>query len=132
MFLIYLVRLVLTSTVADPGFPVGGAPTRWGGTNLRRVHFSVKTYVKMKEIDPVGGARATAPPWIRQCSRIQWYYNNRLQEVVTSIHFVKIRSQVSQNSLDSNPHEQVLPRPIAYVLMLVMNKWINQFMRDFN
>ena len=56
-------------TVADPGFPVGGAPTRWGGANLRRIHFSVKTYVKMKEIDPVGGGggeRRRRPPWIRQ------------------------------------------------------------------
>ena len=41
--------------MADPGFPVGGAPTRWGGTNLRHVHFSAKTFAKMKEIDPVGG-----------------------------------------------------------------------------
>ena len=51
--------------VADPGFPVGGAPTHWGGANLRRIHFLAKTYVKTKEIDPVGGGGA--PPWIRQC-----------------------------------------------------------------
>ena len=46
-------------------FPLGGAPTCWGGggANLRRVHFSAKPYVKMKEIDPVGGrARRGAPP----------------------------------------------------------------------
>ena len=53
--------------VADPGFPVGGggALTRWGGANLRCVHFLVKTYAKMKEIDPVGGgggARAGGAP----------------------------------------------------------------------
>ena len=41
--------------VADPGFPVGG-----GGANLRCVHFLVKTYVKTKEIDPVGGGGACA------------------------------------------------------------------------
>ena len=54
--------------MADPGFPVGETPTRWGGANLRRIHFLAKTYVKMKEIDPVGGggggggARRGAPP----------------------------------------------------------------------
>ena len=34
-----------------------------GGANLRRIHFWVKTYVKMKEIDPVGGGvRAGGAP----------------------------------------------------------------------
>ena len=54
--------------MADPGFPVGGALTHWGGANLRHVHFLVKTYAKMKEMDPVGGHVPAAPPWIRQ-----WY-----------------------------------------------------------
>ena len=50
-------------SVADPGFPIGGAPTHWGGANLRHGHFLVKMYAKMKEIDPVGGGgRAAAPP----------------------------------------------------------------------
>ena len=41
---------------ADPGFPVGGAPTLvGGGANLQHRHFSVKTYVKTKEFGPVGG-----------------------------------------------------------------------------
>ena len=44
-------------------FPLGGSPTRWGGANLRCIHFLAKT----KEIDPVGGARAGGAPWIRQC-----------------------------------------------------------------
>ena len=36
-----------------------GAPTLvGGGANLRHRCFSVKTYVKMKEFGPVGGARA--------------------------------------------------------------------------
>ena len=50
--------------MADPGFPVGGGADPLGGANLRRIHFLVKTYVKIKEIDPVGGggARAAAPP----------------------------------------------------------------------
>ena len=54
--------------VADPGFPVGGALTCWGGANLRCIHFSAKTCVKTKEIDPVGGgAHASSAPWIHQC-----------------------------------------------------------------
>ena len=48
--------------VADPGFPIGGVPSCWGGTDLQHGCFSVKTYVKMKEMDPVGGrALAVAP-----------------------------------------------------------------------
>ena len=39
--------------------------------------------------------------------REQWYYNNGQQGVVTSVHFVKIKTKVLQNSLDSNPHQQV-------------------------
>ena len=39
-----------------------GAPTHWGGANLRHVHFLAKMYAKIKEIDPVGGACAMAPP----------------------------------------------------------------------
>ena len=49
-------------SVADPGFPVGGVPTHWGGTNLQRIHFLVKTYAKTKEIDPVGGGALLDPP----------------------------------------------------------------------
>ena len=34
-----------------------------GGADLQRVHFSAKTYVKMKEMDPAGGVHAgSAPP----------------------------------------------------------------------
>ena len=41
---------------ADPGFPIGGAPSLvGGGTNLQHRRFSVKTYVKTKEFGPVGG-----------------------------------------------------------------------------
>ena len=52
-------------TVADPGFPVGWA------ADLRRVHFSAKTYAKTKQMDPVGGEGRTpaSPHWIRQCHR---------------------------------------------------------------
>ena len=55
-------QLHTSQAEADPGFPVGG-----GGADLRRVHFLAKTYAKMKEMDPVGGARAGGAPWIRQC-----------------------------------------------------------------
>ena len=43
-------------SVVDPGFPVGcGTNPVWGDTNIRRGCFSVKMYVKMKELGPVGG-----------------------------------------------------------------------------
>ena len=42
--------------------------------------------------------------------REQWYYNNGLQEVMTSIYFVKIKTIFLPNSLDSNPGQQVLLR----------------------
>ena len=49
------------SSGADPGFPVGGAPTLvGGGANLRHRCFSVQTYVKTKEFGPVGGEGARA------------------------------------------------------------------------
>ena len=57
----------------------GSRISRWGGggrrpvgrgADLRRVHFLAKTYVKTKEMDPVGGARAGGAPWIRQ-----WFDN---------------------------------------------------------
>ena len=49
-------------SVVDPGFTVGGAPTRWGATDLQCVHFLAKTYAKTKEIDPVGGGHMLAAP----------------------------------------------------------------------
>ena len=47
-------------TVADARFPIGGG----GGADLRCGHFATKTYVKMKELDPVGGGghASAAPP----------------------------------------------------------------------
>ena len=42
-------------------FPLGGAPTHWGGADLRRIHFSVKTYAKTKEMNPVGGGGGHVP-----------------------------------------------------------------------
>ena len=48
-----------------------------------------------------------------QCIREQWYYNNGLQEIVTSIHLVKITAKLLQNSLDSNPDQQVLLKSLV-------------------
>ena len=53
---------MIPNTVADPGFPVGGVPSRLGGANLQRGYFLAKMYAKMKELDPVGGGRAPAVP----------------------------------------------------------------------
>ena len=49
-------------------FPLGGGGADQlggGGANLRCIHFLAKMYVKMKEIDPVGGGgvrTGSAPP----------------------------------------------------------------------
>ena len=56
--------------VADPGFPVGGrAPVR-GGMDLRRRCFSVKMYVKMKELGPIGGGVHPARPPPRSANEL--------------------------------------------------------------
>ena len=54
-------------TVADPGFPVGGADLIGGHQLLRRLHFE-KFVCQNKRIWTLGGARAGgAAPWTRQC-----------------------------------------------------------------
>ena len=47
--------------VADPGFPIGGGGVHplGEGVDLRHGHFSVKMYVKMKELGPIGGGACT-------------------------------------------------------------------------
>ena len=72
---IFRSRLLWNDPVADPGFPVGGgADPLVGGTNLQCIHFSAKMYVKMKEMDPVGGGggggRAGGAPRIRQWNQM--------------------------------------------------------------
>ena len=50
---------MLTLPVADPGFPIGGVPSCWGGGHrLRCGHFLAKT----KELDRVGGGGAGGVP----------------------------------------------------------------------
>ena len=57
-----LTSILVCTSVADPGFPVGGrAPVR-GGVDLRCGHFSVKMYVKTKELGPIGGRAPGTPP----------------------------------------------------------------------
>ena len=48
-------------TVADPGFPVGGAWTSWGGVDPRDGYVSKILYVKMKESGPLGACAGHAP-----------------------------------------------------------------------
>ena len=50
---------MLTSLTKYSG---GSRISHWGGANLQRIHFLVKTYTKTKEMDPVGGARAGGAP----------------------------------------------------------------------
>ena len=55
--------VILASSVADPGFPIGGrAPIR-GSIDLRHRHFLVKMYAKTKELGPIGeGVHLAQPP----------------------------------------------------------------------
>ena len=49
--------------VADPGFPVGGGVDLvGGGVDSRGSYVSKILYVKMKELGPLGGARAGRAP----------------------------------------------------------------------
>ena len=49
--------------MADPGFPVGRRGPVMGGVDPRHRHFSVKMYVKMKELGSVGrGVHPARPP----------------------------------------------------------------------
>ena len=41
--------------VADPGFPIEEAWTRYGSVDLRHGYFSIKVYAKTKELGPIGG-----------------------------------------------------------------------------
>ena len=46
----------MDQTVADPGFPVGGAKPVVRGSDVRCGHFLAKTYAKMKELGHIGDA----------------------------------------------------------------------------
>ena len=59
------IQIFKVITVADPGFPVGGA-NLIGGANSRCGYVSKNLYVKTKESGPLGACTGGAP-WIRQC-----------------------------------------------------------------
>ena len=48
-------------SVADPGFPIGGA-NLIGGVNSRRGYISKNLYIEMKESGPLGGCAGSALP----------------------------------------------------------------------
>ena len=50
-------------SVADPGFPVGGAPTLWGGgaSTPEAAKFLKICMSKRKNLDPWGGGAGGAP-----------------------------------------------------------------------
>ena len=63
------------STVADPGFSPGGAPTPKIAIIF---HIFAENCMKMKEFGPPGGgARPWRPPWIRQYSMLEFFRRHR-------------------------------------------------------
>ena len=64
---------MITNTVADPGFPVGGGGGG-GGVDLRCGHFSVKMYAETKELGPTGGGMRPARPLDPPMKHIQFKY----------------------------------------------------------
>ena len=60
--ILYCNHKILIS-VADPGFPVGGGVNLVGGSvDSRGGYVSKILYVKTKELGPLGGRTAGAPP----------------------------------------------------------------------
>ena len=53
---------VCIHAVADPGFPVGGAPTSWGCRPLTHTLFSKNVCENERNGSCWGGGRAAAPP----------------------------------------------------------------------
>ena len=62
--------------MADPGFPVEG------GIDLQHGCFSAKTYAKMKELDPVGGAPAAPPGSANGNTRRKTFHTGKLTWMV--------------------------------------------------
>ena len=102
-------------------FPLGGGVlTHWGGTNLQRIHFSVKTYAKMKEMDPVGGGHVPqAPPGSANGYHSKTTHNNKLR-----YRFVHPNSL--QIPLDSNPGH----RSQIFSLVLYTHSTVNSPMLE--
>ena len=80
-FLCFLmvVFFFLLWTVADPGFPEGGALTSWGGTNSRGSYILKNLCVETKESGPVGGhvpggAPPLDPPLVEKCFWVLFFF----------------------------------------------------------
>ena len=65
--------------------------------------------------------------------REQWYYNDSLQEVLRSVHLVKMKTNFLQNTLDSSPHQQDLLLMLSASRELGVNNCLmNSFMTKIN
>ena len=102
--------------MADPGFPIGGVLTCWGGANLQRVHFSAKTYAKMKEIDPVGGGRPGGAPLDPPMYTI---LGNRNRGKIHNIMFPI--TNVSDATMNQNAYHQYWT--VQYQTGYMINSW---------
>ena len=59
----FLEEVSCSIAVADPGFPVGVAPSRWGGADLRCGHFLTKNVCENERIGSCwGGMHRWRPP----------------------------------------------------------------------
>ena len=75
-------------TVADSEFPIRGGANLVGERQLPiQLHF-VEFVCQNKEVEPLGGAHTTVPPWIRQ-----WWNKilNPIQSILSAKLFMGIR-----------------------------------------
>ena len=100
--------------VADPGFPIGGCRPVGGAANLRRVHCSVKTYAKTKEIDPVGGHMPAVPPWICQCMVVSELARLSNHHLIFIKNWVPVRPDLGFSIGSADPIEGTTPDAVSF------------------